>query len=400
MAEGKKIYSEGPAVDAKAPILITQFDGALDAGNAGGLAITQLLRNLHSQRVATFDTDVLLDYRSHRPIMEVEDWVTTGMRTREVALDLVHDDAGTPILILHGPEPDARWKAFTEAVKGLAMRAGVEVVFGLHGLPAAVPHSRPTAIHVQSGDADLVPEQPLMGGKAQFPAPLSSFIQHSLHTEGLAAVTLLAAVPYYMSDSSFPRASSALLRRLSDMADLSLPIGDLERGADADATQVEQIVEANPELQRTVYALEQHYDSISQAAAEGAELDLKREGGPFEVGQGDGDAAPTWETLADAESGKEAAYPEAENLGEDGGETMADLIGDAIESYLRTRSKRKSGPEVRLGANSKGTGASKGESSTGSKGRHVPRHRALAPWEVGRQDGGGDPDGAGDEEAN
>ena len=399
MAEGNRIYSEGPAADAKAPILITQFDGALDAGNAGGLAVTQLLRNLHSQRVATFDTDMLLDYRSHRPIMEVENWVTTGMRTPEVALDLVHDDAGTPILILHGPEPDARWKVFTEEVKKLAMGAGVEVVFGFHGLPAAVPHSRPTAVHVQSGDADLVPEQPLMGGKAALPAPLSSFIQHSLHAEGLAAVTLLAAVPYYMSESSFPRASSALLRRLSDMADLSLPIGDLERGADADATQVEQIMEANPELQRTVEALEQHYDSISQAAAEGAELDLKREDGTVEVEGGSEGEAPTWEMLADAASGGETAYPEAEQLGEDSGETMADLIGDAIESYLRTRSKRKPGPEVRLGANRKGTGSSKEEDLKGAEGRHAPRHRALAPWELRRQDGG-DLDGVGGEEAN
>lgn len=378
------LYQTGPAEGAKAPILITHFDGALDAGSAGSLAVVQLLRSLPSQRVATFNTDMLLDYRSHRPVMEVENWVTTAVSQPEIALDLVHDDAGVPILILHGPEPDSRWKAFNAAVRDLAAAAGVEVVFSFHGLPAAVPHSRPTTVHLQSTDADLVPDQPMMGGKARFPAPLSSYIQYQLHADGLVGVTLLAAVPYYMSDSNFPRASSALLRKLSDMADLSLPIGDLERGADEDATQVQKIVEVNPELQRTVQALEQHYDSISQAAAEGAELGLahgSEDGAPARTGPVPMVDLPSWDSLSET-SKEEGTFPEAERLGEEGSESIADVIGEAIEGYLKARAKPKGTPDVRLSANQ--TEASGAAPSTGSPGdrRHRARHRAPKPWEI------------------
>lgn len=375
-----RLYVEGPAAAAKAPILITQFEGALDAGSSGALAVSQLLRNLNAQRVATFDTDRLVDYRSHRPTMEVDNWVTVGMTQPEIALDLVHDDAGTPILILHGPEPDLQWNAFAGDVQALTKAAGVEVVFAFHGLPAAVPHSRPTSVHLQSTDPDLIPDQPMMGGGvARFPAPLSSFIQQVMHDDGLATVTLLAAVPYYMAESTFPRAASALLRRLSDLAELSLPVGDLERGADADASQVAKIVEVNPELQRTVTALEQHYDSISQAAAEGAQLDAQRDEDAADEAAGAFGSLPSWDILAETVGEKDgASIPEAEHVDGDDSDSMADLIGDAIESYLRTRGKRKAGPDVRLPGNQKSPALETPEQPAG---RHEPKHRAPAPWE-------------------
>ena len=53
------LYADGPAAGAKAKILLIHFDGAIDAGAAGRMAIGQLLRSLHNERVATFDADTL-----------------------------------------------------------------------------------------------------------------------------------------------------------------------------------------------------------------------------------------------------------------------------------------------------------------------------------------------------
>ena len=77
MADIRDLYTKGPAAGSKAPILIAHFEGAMDAGSAGTLAVVQLLTSLSPERVATFDTDLLIDYRSHRPVMEVDEWVTT-----------------------------------------------------------------------------------------------------------------------------------------------------------------------------------------------------------------------------------------------------------------------------------------------------------------------------------
>lgn len=269
MSDGQRngLYDEGPASGARAPILVTHFDGALDAGAAGSLAVMQVLRTLGGERVATFDSDEFIDYRSHRPVMTVEDWVTTGVEVPEIALDLVHDDLGNPVLFLHGPEPDAKWETFSQTVAELAHDAGVEVSVSIHGIPAGVPHTRPTPVHVQATDPALVPDQPQMAGTMQFPAPLSAFLQERLSTTGVEGVTLLAAVPYYMADNAYPRAASALLGRLSDLAGLALPVGDLERGATEDIAQVSALVEGNPEVERTVQALERHYDAMAEGGS-------------------------------------------------------------------------------------------------------------------------------------
>ena len=42
------LYADGPAAGAKAKILLIHFDGAIDAGGAGRMAIAQMLRSLHN----------------------------------------------------------------------------------------------------------------------------------------------------------------------------------------------------------------------------------------------------------------------------------------------------------------------------------------------------------------
>ena len=341
----EKLYAEGPSADAKAPVLIAHFDGALDAGSSGSLGIIQLLNSLSPRRVATFDSDKLIDYRAHRPVMVVEDWVTQDVVAPEIALDLVHDDAGTPVLILHGPEPDARWESFTQNVAELARNAGVEIVISLYGFPAAVPHTRPISVHVQSTDKDLVPKQGSLMGNWQLPAPLTQYMQHRLSGQDLHGMTLYAAVPYYMADSAFPKGASALLRRLADVTELSLPVGDLEQGADADAEQVEKLVAQNPEVLRTVEALETHYDQMASTPDSPLTVAM-----PSFLGNGE-------------ESDEEAADRTASEDGSD--DSVADVLGDAIEQYLRAQSSAERTDD---------------DDPPGGNG---PKHRAPRPWEKG-----------------
>lgn len=257
------LYADGPAAGAKAKILLIHFDGAIDAGAAGRMAIGQLLRSLHNERVATFDADTLMDFRSHRPIVTVDNWVSSpDMVMPETVLDLVEDDMGNPILVLHGAEPDAHWESFTAAIREICERAGVEITFSLHGVPSGVPHTRPTPVHVQATDESLLPPgSGAISNHMQFPSPLSTFMQIRMGQQGIGGLALLGAVPYYMADTGYPAASSALLTSFAKFADLSLPVGDLEQGAAQDQESIEKLVEGNPEISHTVSALEEHFDA-------------------------------------------------------------------------------------------------------------------------------------------
>ena len=262
------LYADGPAAGAKAKILLIHFDGAIDAGAAGRMAIRQLLRSLHNERVATFDADTLMDYRSHRPIVTVDNWVSSpDMVMPQTVLDLVEDDMGNPILVLHGAEPDAHWESFTAAIRDICERAGVEITFSLHGVPSGVPHTRPTPVHVQATDESLLPSgSNAISNHMQFPSPLSTFMQIRMGQRGIGGLALLGAVPYYMADTGYPAASSALLTSFAKFADLSLPVGDLEQGAAQDQESIEKLVEGNPEISHTVSALEEHFDAWTSGA--------------------------------------------------------------------------------------------------------------------------------------
>ena len=52
MTDISKLYEPGPADDAHARVLVTFFDGAMDAGGAGRMAVSQLLRSLPTVRAS------------------------------------------------------------------------------------------------------------------------------------------------------------------------------------------------------------------------------------------------------------------------------------------------------------------------------------------------------------
>ena len=95
----------------------------------------------------------------------------------------------------------------------------------------------------------------------QFPSPLSTFMQIRMGQRGIGGLALLGAVPYYMADTGYPAASSALLTSFAEFADLSLPVGDLEQGAAQDQENIAKLVEGNPDISQTVSNLEEHFDA-------------------------------------------------------------------------------------------------------------------------------------------
>jgi hypothetical protein len=349
------------APHTRARILVTYFDGAMDAGASGRMAVEQMLRSLPATHVADFDAEDFINYRSHRPVITVKSWVTEEVETPKISLDLLRDDRGESFLLLHGPEPDYRWETFASRVREIITEAGVEVVFGMTGIPSGVPHTRPTPVHVHTTDPSLVPAQPHMSARIQYPGSMVSFLQWHLKKAGIDGMTLLAIVPYYMSESAYPAASSALLRKLSEFSGLSLPVGDLEQGAAEDFDAFAALVDANPEVQHTVRSLEEHYDSFS---GDGLGIPLNAVPSAFTVGLG--------------------AEKETEITG----------ISDAIEAYLASVTEGATGntepsesdekvieekPSVDdLLAEALKRVAERKEGSDSAVGAHVPRHRGSA----------------------
>src|SRR5881409_1278201 len=84
------------------PVLIEMLDGFVDAGAARRLAREHLVAAVPSIVVATFDVDLLYDYRARRPpMLFVEDhWAS--YESPQLELRLLRDEADVPFLLLLG----------------------------------------------------------------------------------------------------------------------------------------------------------------------------------------------------------------------------------------------------------------------------------------------------------
>ena len=108
-----------PAIDDA--VVIASFDGWVDAAEAASDAVAHI--GAGGTVVATFDGDAIFDYRSRRPILDVEDGRLSELRWPELALRHVQV-AGRDLLVFAGAEPDLRWQELASDVADADAPAG------------------------------------------------------------------------------------------------------------------------------------------------------------------------------------------------------------------------------------------------------------------------------------
>lgn len=286
-----------------APVLVHAMRGSMDAGHAGALVVAHLLATHANARVATFDIDELLDYRSRRPTMTFESSSFTDYKDPQLALDYLATDAGG-VLLLHGSEPDLRWEAFTSAMRSIVERLGVRTTVGVHGIPMGIPHTRPISITAHATRDGLVDVGSDVFGTVQIPGSASSLLEYRLGGWGHDAMGFAVHVPHYLAQSEFPAAAVELVHQIARVSGAHLDVSALEEAAATLASEIDEQVTASPEVEALVRGLEVQYDAYQEAAGRS----LLAAG---EVPSGDELAARFEEFLAQQSGPDQGGAPEA-----------------------------------------------------------------------------------------
>src|SRR5579885_809737 len=124
------------------PVLAMCLEGWIDAGLGAGAAMASLVNGRSTERIVLWDGDELIDDRARRPVLHLADGVARGITWPEIELRAGVDEVGRDLLLLLGPEPDMRWRAFATSVVEVVRSYGVRLVVGLGAFPAPVPHTR------------------------------------------------------------------------------------------------------------------------------------------------------------------------------------------------------------------------------------------------------------------
>jgi hypothetical protein len=252
-------------------VLVASFDGWVDAAEAASGAVAHV--SVDSSPVASFDADALFDYRSRRPILDVNDGRLSDLSWPE--LTIRHVRAGTrDLLVFAGAEPDLRWRELADDVAGLVARLGVTQWVSLGAVPAAVPHTRPVPVLATASADGLLGAADKRGpeGLLRVPSAAISVLEMAVSAGGTPAVGFFAQVPPYAS-VGYAAASIALLDRLAGHLGVVFDVDDLVADEREQRARYDAAMAGDAILRETVSRLEEMVgDEASERLPSGDEL--------------------------------------------------------------------------------------------------------------------------------
>jgi proteasome assembly chaperone (PAC2) family protein len=246
-----KLLQLGERPALRDPFLVIHLTGWTDAGLAGQTSVVFLRQRWNARRLGEFDGDELLDFRQNdrRPVVRLASGTIEEVRWSPIELSLATTAGGErDALLLTGPEPDFRWRAFCDQVVEACQELAVTEVFGLGGFPAPALHTDPVAVVGTSADPDLASRLETVPILVELAASIQTVLEERLHRAGIPATGLWARVPPYLAGGTHPPAALALVRTMARLADVAVDTTELEAASKEHLEQVEQAIRERPQI--------------------------------------------------------------------------------------------------------------------------------------------------------
>ena len=252
------------------PVIIAAFEGWNDAGEAASGVISHLSLAWQATPVGAINPEDYYDFQVTRPVTEVAEgrterliWPTTRL------LAAKQEATERDLLLVHGIEPNMRWRGFCSELVTSFSELGIELVVLLGALLADSPHTRPVPVAAAASDPALAADLRAEPVDYKGPTGIVGVLQHACADAGIPAVSLWASVPHYVAQPPCPKATLALIRGVEDVLDVSLPLADLPQEARAWERGVDELAEQDTEVADYVRTLEEAKDATDLPEASG-----------------------------------------------------------------------------------------------------------------------------------
>ncbi|MHA6804822.1 PAC2 family protein [Salinifilum ghardaiensis] len=244
------------------PIVVCAFEGWNDAGDAASSAIEHLQLIWDATSLSEIDPDPYYDFQVSRPTVKLVDGVTREITWPTTRLTVCRPPSGErDVVLVHGIEPNMRWRAFSAELVDLMERVGARTVVTLGALLADAPHTRPVPVTGAAYDAESASRFGLERSRYEGPTGILGIFQDACVQVGIPAVSFWAAVPHYVSQPPSPKATLALLHRVEEALDVEVPLGNLPDQAEEWEQTVSEMAEEDEDVRNYVRALEERGDA-------------------------------------------------------------------------------------------------------------------------------------------
>jgi len=244
--------------------LVAGLTGFADAGGVVTQVNRYLLDALESERVGTFNNDLLMDYRARRPVFQFEETHLTSYESPRLSLDLVQDELGSPFLFLSGYEPDFLWETMSQTILGLMDSLEVSTSSWVHAIPMPVPHTRSLGVTVSGNREDITDALSVWRPTTGVPGTLMHLIEYRLQEAEHPTAGFVVLVPHYLADTEFPDAAITALQSVTKATGLIFPTDSLRESGREFLTGIGKQVEDNTELEKLIESLEKRHDSYME----------------------------------------------------------------------------------------------------------------------------------------
>jgi hypothetical protein len=260
---------EGPLVR---PVAVAAFEGWNDAAEAASGLVNHLGIVWQSTPIAAIDPDDFYDFQVNRPVIDVVAGKTERLVWPTTRLSLARGSStGLPrdIVLVHGVEPNMRWRGFTDELITGFTELGVELVILIGALLADSPHTRPVPVQVSGSDPALLRGVGSEPTDYKGSSGIVGVLQYTCATADIPTVSLWASVPHYVATAPSPKVTLALLRSVEDVLDVSLPLADLPEEARAWERGVDELAQQDSDVAEYVRTLEEAKDATDLPEASG-----------------------------------------------------------------------------------------------------------------------------------
>jgi proteasome assembly chaperone (PAC2) family protein len=244
------------------PLLVAAFEGWNDAGDAATTAVEHLQLTWDATPLLELDPDDYYDFQVSRPTVRLIDGVSRRVEWPTTRLSVCRPPGSNrDIVLVHGIEPNMRWRKFCAELLGHVEDLGVTTVVTLGALLADTPHTRPVPVTGTAYDEASATRYGLERSRYEGPTGIVGVFQDACVRAGVPAISIWAAVPHYVSQPPSPKATLALLHRVEEILDLEVPLGGLPEQAEEWQRTVSEMAEEDEDVRNYVRALEERGDA-------------------------------------------------------------------------------------------------------------------------------------------
>ena len=255
------------------PVAVVAFEGWNDAGDAATGALEHLELIWDATPLAALDPEDYYDFQVNRPSVSLVGGISRRIEWPTTRVSVARPPGSDrDVVLIRGIEPNMRWRGFCQELIELCQELDVQTVVALGALLADTPHTRPTPVTGSAYDAASARTYGLETSQYEGPTGILGVFQDACVQAGLPAVSFWAAVPHYVSQPPAPRATVALLQRVEEVLELTVPLGALPAQADEWVKTVDEMAQEDAEVVEYVRSLEERATETDLSEANGDQI--------------------------------------------------------------------------------------------------------------------------------